>query len=210
MFLSGSPPASLVELTRRNSQALILINRAETDIDSVRCDDRGGVRQAFEALSATGASRFGVVNMENPSPSLLTREQAFADFVAAAGGELRIARAGHSDYSGGQEAVRLLVADGESPQAVFCVNDTMAIGALDCLRRVGLRVPEDVSLVGFDDLPMAAWDCYRLTTVRQDPARIAKEVVSLLDRRAAEPDSPPLSVCFPVELVVRETVRGLR
>ena len=188
VFLSGSPPESLVELTRRNGQTLILINRAETDLDSVRCDDRDGVRQAFEALRATGASRFGVVNAANPSPSLLTRERFFADFVAAEGAELSIARAGHSDYAGGQEAARRLLAEGNPPQAVFCVNDSMAIGALDFLRSAGLSVPEDISIVGFDDLPMAAWAPYRLTTVRQDPGRIAKEVVALLDRRAADPE----------------------
>ena len=210
VFLSGSPPASLVELTRRNGQALILINRAETDIDSVRCDDRDGVRQAFEALRATGASHFGVVNAANPSPSLLTREQVFSEFAAAAGVVLAIARAGHSDYGGGREAASKLLAGGIPPQALFCVNDSMAIGVLDSLRGAGLKVPEDVSVVGFDDLPMAAWAPYRLTTIRQDPARIAKAVVALLDRRASDPDAQPTSVRFPVELVIRETVGGLR
>ena len=64
VFLSGSPPESLVELTRRNGQPLILINRAETDLDSVHCDDMDGAQQAFEALSLTGASRFAVINKE--------------------------------------------------------------------------------------------------------------------------------------------------
>ena len=79
---------------------------------------------------------------------------------------------------------------------MFCVNDLMAFGALDHLRSAGLRVPDDISIIGFDDVPMAAWASYRLTTLRQDPARIAKEVVSILDRRHAEPDLPPMSVCF--------------
>jgi DNA-binding LacI/PurR family transcriptional regulator len=209
VFLSGSPPESLVEATRRNGQPLIVFNRAEVDLDSVRCDDRGGVRQAFEVLRATGASRFGVVNRENPSPSLLTREEAFAELVAAEGAELTIARGEHSEYAGGQQAARRLLADGEPPEAIFCVNDSMALGALDHLRGAGVRVPDDISVVGFDDLPMSAWAPYRLTTVRQDPGRIAREVIALLDRRAANPNSPPMSVRFPVDLVVRETVRGL-
>lgn len=210
VFLSGSPPASLVELTRRNGQALILINRGETELDSVRCDDRGGVRQAFEALRATGAARFGVINMENPSPSLLARERAFAEFAAPFGAGPTIVRAGHSDYEGGREAARRLLASGRAPEAIFCVNDLMAFGALDCLRGAGLRVPDDLSVIGFDDVPMAAWAPYRLTTLKQDPERIAKEVVSILDRRGAVPDLPPISVLFPLELVIRETVKGLR
>ncbi len=72
-------------MTRRNGQTLILINRAETGLDSIRCDDRDGARQAFEALRGTGASRFAVVTMADPSPSLLARERAFARFVAESG-----------------------------------------------------------------------------------------------------------------------------
>ena len=109
----------------------------------------------------------------------------------------RSSRAGHSDYAGGQEAARRLLAGGRPPEAVFCVNDLMAFGALDHLRGAGLRVPDDVSVIGFDDVPMAGWASYRLTTLRQDPARIAREVVAILDRRNAEPDLPPMSVCFP-------------
>ena len=160
VFLSGSPPASLVELTRRNGQTLILINRAETEVDSVRCDDRGGARQAFEALRATGAARFAVVNMADPSPSLLAREQAFAAFAAARGSRWRSSapatpttRAGRRPRAGCWRA-------GRPPDAVFCVNDLMAFGALDHLRGAGLSVPDDVSVIGFDDVPMAGWASY--------------------------------------------------
>jgi DNA-binding LacI/PurR family transcriptional regulator len=210
VFLSGSPPASLIELARRNGQTLILISRAETGLDSVQCDDRGGAKQAFEALRMTGASRFAVVNMARPSPSLLAREQAFAQFAAARRAAPTIVRVGHSDYEGGREAARQLLAGGQTPDAVFCVNDLLAFGVLDHLRCAGLSAPGDVSVIGFDDLPMAAWAPYRLTTLRQDPERIAKEVVSILNERMAEPDVAPMSVTFPVDLIVRETVKGLR
>jgi DNA-binding LacI/PurR family transcriptional regulator len=208
VFLSGSPPASLVELTRRNGQTLILINRAETGLDSVRCDDRDGARQACAVLLAAGATRLAVINMAAPSPGLLAREEAFAACAAARGFSARVVRAGHSDYAGGQEGARRLLADGR-PDAVFCVNDLMAFGALDHLRGAGLRVPDEVSVIGFDDVPQAAWDAYRLTTLRQDPGRIAREVVAILDRRAADPYLAPTSMAFPVELVARGTVRGL-
>lgn len=210
VFLSGSPPESLVELTRRNGQPLILINRAETGLDSVHCDDRDGAQQAFEVLSMTGARRFAVINKEKPSPSLAVRERAFAEFAATSGSKPMIVRAGHSDYDGGQEAARQLLARGPAPDAIFCVNDLMAFGTLDHLRGAGLRVPDDVSVIGFDDVPIAAWASYRLTTLRQDPRCIAREVVSILDRRLSDPDLPPMSVHFPVELVVRETVKTRR
>ena len=206
VFLSGSPPAEPVDLTRRNGQTLILINRAETGLDSVRCDDGGGARLAFEASAGAGATRLAVINMADPSPSLLAREQRSPPAPPHAAWPRAVVRAGHSDYAGGQEAARRLLVQELRPEAVFCVNDLMAFGALDPLRGAGLRVPEDVSVIGFDDVPMAGWDAYRLTTLRQDPARIAREVVAILDRRRADPDLPPLSVIFPVDLVVRGTV----
>src|SRR5690606_2277750 len=121
-----------------------------------------------------------------------------------------VVRAGLSDYAGGCEAARRLMKRKAQPEGVFCVNDLMAFGLIDHLRQTGLRVPEDVSVVGFDDLPMAAWAPYSLTTIRQDPERIAREVVRILDARASRPDGPPMLITFPVELVVRRTVRGLK
>lgn len=207
VFLSGSPPASLVDLARRNGQPLILINRAETKFDRVRCDDRDGARLAFETLSAAGARRFAVVNTERPSPSLLAREMAFSRIVRARDMDVRIVRAGrHSDYQSGRDAVNRMLADGAPPEAIFCVNDLMAFGAIDALRVAGKRVPDEVSIVGFDDVPMADWTPYRLTTVKQDPERIAAAVVSILERRMASPNAPPLSLTVPVEVVVRDTV----
>jgi DNA-binding LacI/PurR family transcriptional regulator len=102
-----------------------------------------------------------------------------------------------------------LLANGKPPPAVFCVNDLLAFGAMDQFRSAGFGVPDDISIVGFDDIPTAAWSSYNLTTLRQDPERIASEVVAVLDRRSANPDLPPMSVSFPVDLVVRGTVKGL-
>jgi DNA-binding LacI/PurR family transcriptional regulator len=210
IFLSGSPPADLVDVARRNGQTLILINRAETGVDNVRSDDRDGAHQAFEALRMTGATRFAVVTMTKPSASLASRERAFCGFVAKCGASVSVGRGAHSDYGGGCEAMHALLDEGSLPEAIFCVNDLMAFGVMDVLREAGVNVPADVSVVGFDDVPMAGWASYKLTTLRQDPMRVAKEAVAILDRREANPEMPPMSVRFPVELIVRETVRGLR
>lgn len=209
VFLSGSPPEGLVDMTRRNGQTLILINRGETDLDSVRCDDFGGARTAFDALRQAGASSFALVNRPNPSPSLLAREHAFGRFASECGVDLTIMRFGPSDYEGGREAVRRMLAEGRVAEAVFCVNDLMAFGVLDQLREAGIGVPAEVSVIGFDDVPMAAWTAYRLTTLRQDPDRIANAVIAVLDRREADPQLSPMSIRIPVDLVVRQTVRGL-
>ena len=83
------------------------------------------------------------------------------------------------------------------------------MGAVDEFRKAGLSIPDDISVIGFDDVPMAEWTPYRLTTLRQDPERIATEVVTILDRRRETPDMPPISATLPVELVIRSSVKGL-
>ena len=70
----------------------------------------------------------------------------------------------------------------DRPTAVICSNDAVAIGALNAARGLGIRVPEDVSVVGFDDLPMAAWEVFQLTTVRQPIQDMAREAARLSDR----------------------------
>lgn len=209
VFLSGSPPASLIEMTRRNRQPLILINRAETESDGVRCDNRGGARQAFEILRESGASRIAMINTVQPSPSFAARESAFSEAAEACDCRLQIGRGARSDYEGGRQAACQLLAGSAPPDAVFCGNDLMAFGAIDHFRGAGLSIPDDISVIGFDDVPVAAWAPYCLTTFRQDPERITREVIIILDRRRADPDQPPISVSFPVDLVVRGTLRRM-
>jgi DNA-binding LacI/PurR family transcriptional regulator len=207
IFLSGSPPASLIEIARRNRQPLMLINRAETGIDAVRCDNRDGARQAFRLLRKSGATRLAMVNTVHPSPSFAARERAFVRIAKAEGMTVILGRGEQSDYEGGLEAARQLLADGRAPDAVFCGSDLMAFGAIDHFRSAGLSVPGDISVIGFDDVAIASWGAYNLTTLRQDPDRIAREVIAVLDRRTADPDLPPISVTFPVNLVMRGTVK---
>jgi LacI family transcriptional regulator len=88
------------------------------------------------------------------------------------------------------------------PTALLCGNDVIALGALNACHRLGLRVPEDVSVVGFDDIAMADWDLYRLTTVRQDLRRMAQVAVELV----LEPPEEPTRIVLPSALVRRATV----
>ena len=83
--------------------------------------------------------------------------------------------------SGFQWAMELLTSD-EPPTAIFCANDVIAFGALDATRRLQIKVPEQVSIVGFDDIPMAGWDTFSLTTVRQQLTEMARDAAQDADR----------------------------
>ena len=92
-----------------------------------------------------------------------------------------------SHHSGYQWCLDLLAAD-PRPTAVFAANDVIAFGALDAARRVGVRVPDELSIVGFDDIDMAGWEGFNLTTVRQPLAEMGRAAAHLLLERIASDD----------------------
>ncbi|MDJ0396800.1 substrate-binding domain-containing protein, partial [Rhodococcus sp. G-MC3] len=89
------------------------------------------------------------------------------------------------------------------PTAVFCTNDLIAFGALDAVRSLGLSVPRDAWIVGFDDVDMAQWPSFDLTTVHQPSREMAASAVRMLLDRIADPEVPYGHSTFPCRLVVR-------
>ncbi|WP_085423314.1 LacI family DNA-binding transcriptional regulator [Xaviernesmea oryzae] len=206
IILSGSPPASFFELAQRNGQPLVVIGRSEPDADHVRVGNSEASRNAAGAFFATGRRRLAVVGSLSGTPSIAERESAFLSAAHALGAEVAAAKALDSDYDGGIAAARELFAGPRKPDAVFCANDQIAFGLMDFIRtELGLRIPEDVAVIGFDDVPEAAWLSYGLTTFRQDPATMAARAVELLERRLASPDAAPGYERVIPELVVRKS-----
>jgi len=208
IILSGSPPSSFVELARQNGQPLISIGRSEPGCDHVRIDNEGAARAAARLFHARGLRRLGFAGSASGTPSINERESAFTDEARRLGAEVRVARGDDTDYAGGQQAADALFAGARRPEAVFCVNDLIAFGLMDAARaRFGLDIPRDLAVIGFDDIPEASWDAYRLTTFRQDPAAIADGAVAHLDRRLADPDAEPSTTRLDAVHVERATTR---
>jgi len=103
------------------------------------------------------------------------------------------------------EATQRFLALPEPPDAVFCASDVMAIGAMAAIETAGLRVPEDVAVVGFDDIDYASLVKPSLTTVRQSQDVLAEELVKAMQNLLEHPEEPPLVSVIPIELVVRES-----
>ena len=103
-----------------------------------------------------------------------------------------------------------LLADGRAPRGVYCMNDEMAAGALDALRAAGLRVPEDVRIVGTDDSLWSRTSVPPLATVRIDARHMGSQAVRLLLKRIAAPGAPFAREVLAPELVVRESARPFR
>jgi LacI family transcriptional regulator len=112
---------------------------------------------------------------------------------------------GNFRYAGGQEAMRRLLAGRRAPEAVFAANDMMALGAMSVIRDAGLRVPDDIAVVGFDDIPTAALTTPGLTTVAMPKNELGSTAALVLGRQIAAGRSAALRRMFDAELVVRHS-----
>ncbi|MGX9901417.1 substrate-binding domain-containing protein [Arthrobacter sp. SA17] len=98
-----------------------------------------------------------------------------------------------------------LLARADRPQAVFCANDHMAFGAIDALRAKDIQ-PQDCWVIGYDDVEIAGWDSFSLTTVRQPSREMARNGARLLLERIRSPGLAPRRINFPCQLIVREAL----
>jgi len=211
IVLSGMPSSSIVELAQRNGQPLIVMGRTEHGPDHIRIDNARAAQVAVEVFLARGMTKLGFVTSAVGSPNLIEREEGFVAAARKHGLEVKIQRARYTDYDGGQTAASLLLRAGDPVEAVFCVNDLMALGLMDYARDVlNLSIPEDLSVIGFDGIPETRWGAYRLTTFHQDVEMLAAETVRVLDQRQADPKAPPIVSVLEVPLIYRGSVRPLK
>lgn len=208
IVLSGSPPSSFIELARSSGLPLVAIGREAPDIDLVQTDNVSAARDIARAFIAAGHTRLGLAGSKSGTPAIVERERTFLEEARRLGATVILERGPDTDYAGGLLAAERLFAAADKPTAVFAVNDLIAFALIDHLKvRQGIQIPEDVAIVGFDDLPEAAWLGYRLTTFRQDPAEMAERAVALLEERAADPTGAPLSLRIAARLMIRDTFR---
>ncbi|MFF5260565.1 LacI family DNA-binding transcriptional regulator [Actinomadura viridis] len=166
------------------------------------CDNVGGARAAVRHLLERGRRR--VATIAGP-PDMTAGTDRLAGYreVLSAADRRSLAALGDFTRESGAAAMRQLLEDDPDLDAVFAATDLMAIGALQTLRRTGRRVPDDVAVVGFDDIEAARFTDPPLTTVRQPIAEVARTIVHML--LAHDPDRRREPVILPTELVVRES-----
>jgi len=210
VVMTGTPPARIVEECLNNGVPVILVNKVLPGlaVDTVLADHAAGGRLAAEQLLSAGCRRLAVVSSAARTSSLVSRVNAFRTRAADAGVPVRVWEDGPTDYRSGWDAALALFAE-DSFDGVFCVTDLLALGFLDAARaKSDRRVPDDLSVIGFDDIPQAGWDAYRLTTFRQPVEKLTGVVMDALRRRKERAAPSHALTTVPVELVLRSTVRG--
>jgi DNA-binding LacI/PurR family transcriptional regulator len=182
-------------------------------VDHVVIDNVNGSRAATEHLIATGRRRIAVIGT-HPGEEIGTariRHDAYLSAMRDAG--LRPVRtlsapAGPWHRDTGAAAMIRLLQSGQRLDAVFALNDTLALGALRVLVRQGVRVPDDVAVAGFDDIEEARYSTPSLTSVDPGRAKIARAAVDLLVERMSGPRGDQTEVVAPYSLRVRESTAG--
>ena len=178
-------------------------------ISSVCTDNAGGAAAMADLFVAGGARTFAFVAGSANSYAGSERLRGFKAGLRRHGFRKVDVAAGDFQHQGGHDAVLALAARGKLPEAIFCANDLMAIGTLDALRqKLGRRVPDDVLVAGFDDVPEASWAAYDLTTVVQDGKAMVSEAMSILnDMMSANTPTTGILRVIPAPLVERSTTR---
>ena len=190
---------------------VVLLNRSSgsTSVDTVVADNVGGGRLAAELLVARGHRRIALVGGPENASTARDREAGFRDALAAGGVPLDpgLRRVGQFSHESGYHWCLELLALDPRPTAIFAANDVVAFGVLDAARRLGVRVPEELSVIGFDDIDMARWEGFALTTIRQPRPEMARAAAGLLlERIDADESRPATARVFPVEAVHRATL----
>lgn len=179
--------------------------------DHVMIDNVAAAREVTAHLIALGRRRIAAIGAQRTAEGVSARLRlaGYAAALEAAGiayDERLVAPARAWHRADGAAAMRDLLATGVRPDAVFCFNDTLALGALRALHEAGLRVPEDVAVAGFDDIEDGRFSIPTLTTIAPDKERIARLAVELLaDRLSGDRDAPPRELTAPYVLTPRES-----
>jgi DNA-binding LacI/PurR family transcriptional regulator len=187
---------------------VILFNRTTEapDISSVTGENLIGGAAIAEYLTACGYSRLGFLAGLEDSSTSRSRERAFTGWLIDYGYSAPLRAVGDYDYAKAGEAAKTLMSSETPPEAIFCANDHMALAAMDTIRhRLGLRIPEDVAIVGFDDVPAARWPSYGLTTFSQPVDGMVDAVASMIEDGISVEGSEPRHIKVKGELLIRKS-----
>ncbi len=201
-------------------RAVVLVDSEHEAFDSVAVDNRRGGQEAVRHLAEQGHTRIGLVLPVGTSVPAAERRAGYLDGLAAAGlepderlivsAEWDLDQDGYTRYAGycGMKTLleRFSADPASRPTAVFVAADVMALGAMRAAHEAGLRLPDDLQMVGFDDTASAAY--VGLTTLAQPMVEMGRLATEKLLRRLRDPETPPSHTVFAPQLVVRETSGG--
>lgn len=199
--------SSAAKKLSRNNTTVVLFNRYIKDSSSkaVYCDNYFAGRQLATYLVEMGHKSIAFISGPFNTSTTIDRKQGFEEVLSERGLPPLHVESGIYTYESGFKAAQALVAMKKKVDCIFCANDITALGAIEAIREMGLSIPEDISIVGFDDINMASWPSYSLTTWKQPIDEMVDNAVKLL---LGEETNQENVVKLKGNLVVRKSVRA--
>lgn len=207
LHLGGGLPDALSAPALRRRLVAVIEPIPGTDIPVVEIDNEAGAREATQHLIGLGHRRIAHIGGSLGTTVTPKRFRGYATALAAAGlaAPPEFVRHGSFTIATGVEHMAALLALPDRPTAVFCGSDEIAMGAIRAARQAGLRVPQDLSVIGFDNIYFAAIYDPPLTTIDQPARRLGFEAMRLLADRLAGVATPKHGVTVPYELILRDS-----
>jgi len=193
----------------RSGMPVVCVDRSVSNIsvDTVEVNNHRGAHLAVEFLISKGHRRIGFISGRPDISTSRERKRGYQDTLKAHGVEVNPGLIRIGDYK--QESGRLLTEQlldlQERPTALFVANNLMTLGSLAAIHNRGLRVPDDIAVIGFDDLPWAESINPPLTVVRQPAYEVGQKAAKLLFERLAEPGRKPTRISLDPTLVIRRS-----
>lgn len=201
----------LASLIDRGFPIVLIGAHPHPNVPTVAVDSASAMRDATEHVMRLGHRRIGFIHYRQVADlGMGGRFSGYRSALTAADIPLdaRWVRSGNFSAESGYEAMHSLLAESEPPTAVLMGNDTIALGAMAAVEESGLRVPDDVAIVGFDDIPLARFAIPALTTVRLPAVEMASICGEMIFDLIANGEIEPLKRWFPTELIVRRSCGG--
>jgi len=189
---------------------VVLFNRTQQDKthSAVTSDNIAGGKLVAEFLLAAGHERIAYIGGWSGASTQRDREAGIKAGLSQSGRQLHAHALGDFTIDKATQAARAMFKTGSPPDAIFVATDHMALAVMDVLRdELGLRIPDDVSVVGYDDVPPAALGAYKLTTVRQRANVMVDETTKLIINKINNPASAPQHIKIDSPLIVRSSAR---
>jgi LacI family transcriptional regulator len=207
VFIAGNRPAANYDMLRNWGIPLVAVDRSPggLEVDLVRSDNRAGMREAVLHLISLGCQEVAIVAGTAGIDVSEERLGGYLDALRNAGVALREELIVHGDFQqeGGYAAMARLLDMPQPPKGVVVANNLMTLGALRAIAERSVRIPEDLALVVFDDMPWASFLRPPLTAVAQSPEELGRVAAQLLLERIGDPSRMVRRVVLPTRLMVR-------
>lgn len=210
IIASLTPANEMIDVSNRGGRPVILFNRFVTDTNAsvVSCDNVAGGRLAADFLFDAGHKRIAYIAGPEITSTNIMRERGFTDQLRKRGFDDVTREQSDYTYDAGREAIKRLFNRTNPPDAVFCAADIIALGVMDAARyELGIQIPSQLSVIGFDDIPSAKWPAYNLTTIKQPVEKMVNATLELIDGRDSGAPSREVKI-LPVELIVRGSAKS--